>query len=165
MKSVTIEFTLNGAKTKVTIPPNITLVRMLRSELGLTGTKIGCNKGECGACAVLIDGKSINSCLVLAPQVDGREVITIEGLEKDGTIHPIQEAFIEEGAIQCGYCIPGMVISAKALLDNNPAPNDDEIRVGISGNLCRCTGYTKIINAIRSAAKKLQKTTRGGKKK
>lgn len=163
MKEVSIEFTLNGSRTKATVPANMTLARMLRDRLGLTGTKIGCDKGECGACAVLIDGKSMNSCLVLAPQVDGREVTTIEGLERDGKAHPIQEAFIEEGAIQCGYCIPGMVISAKALLDANPDPSDDEIRAGISGNLCRCTGYTKILTAIRSAAGKLQKNRGEGK--
>jgi aerobic carbon-monoxide dehydrogenase small subunit len=163
MKEVSIEFTLNGARTKATVPANMTLARMLRDRLGLTGTKIGCDKGECGACAVLIDGKSMNSCMVLAAQVDGREVTTIEGLGKDGKVHPIQEAFIEEGAIQCGYCIPGMVISAKALLDGNPDPSDDEIRVGISGNLCRCTGYTKILTAIRSAARKLQEN-RGERK-
>jgi len=156
MNEIPIEFTLNGSRTRATVPANMTLARMLRDRLGLTGTKIGCGKGECGACAVLIDGKSMNSCLVLAAQVDGREVTTIEGLEKDGKVHPIQEAFIEEGAIQCGYCIPGMVISSKALLDGNPDPSDDEIRVGISGNLCRCTGYTKILKAVRSAAKKLQ---------
>lgn len=157
MKTVTIEFTLNGAKKKVTVPSNMTLVHMLRDELGLTGTKIGCDKGECGACTVLINGRSINSCLVLAAQVDGREVTTIEGMEKNGRVHPIQEAFIEEGAVQCGYCIPGMVMSAKALLDKNPGPTDEEIKVGISGNLCRCTGYTKIINAVRAAAEKLKK--------
>lgn len=157
MKEVDIAFTLNGARTRVTVPANTTLVSLLRDRLGLTGTKIGCDKGECGACAVIIDGRSVNSCLVLAAQVDGREVTTIEGLEKEGKVHPIQEAFIEEGAIQCGYCTPGMVISAKTLLDGNPDPSDDEIRVGISGNLCRCTGYTKIFAAIRSAATKLEK--------
>lgn len=162
MKTVSIEFTLNGAKTKVAVPANMTLVHLLREELGLTGTKIGCDKGECGACAVLIDGKSMNSCLVLAAQVDGKEVTTIEGLENEGKLHPIQEAFIEEGAIQCGYCTPGMVISAKALLDRNPDPTDDEIKTGISGNLCRCTGYTKIVNAVRSAAQKLKNAGGGG---
>ncbi|MDP8248826.1 MAG: (2Fe-2S)-binding protein [Candidatus Tritonobacter lacicola] len=162
MKTVNIEFTLNGAKTKVTVPANMTLVHLLRKELGLTGTKIGCDKGECGACAVLINGKSMNSCLVLAAQVDGKEVTTIEGLENEGKLHPIQEAFIEEGAIQCGYCTPGMVISAKFLLDRNPDPTDDEIKTGISGNLCRCTGYTKIVNAVRAAAQKLKNAGGGG---
>jgi len=125
----------------------------LRDDLGLTGTKEGCGKGECGACTVLIDGKPVNSCLMFAYQANGSKVTTIEGLEENGELHPLQEAFVEEGAVQCGFCTPGMIMAAKAILDANPKPTREEIRQGISGNLCRCTGYVKIINAIEAAAK------------
>lgn len=138
------------------VPATRTLLEFLREDLGLTGTKEGCGKGECGACTVLLDGKPVNSCLVLAYQADGREVLTIEGLERDGRLHPIQEAFVTEGAVQCGFCTPGMIMSARALLGVNPSPTRDEIRRAISGNLCRCTGYAKIIKAIEAAASRLK---------
>jgi carbon-monoxide dehydrogenase small subunit len=124
----------------------------LRDDLNLTGTKKGCDQGSCGACTVLVDGKPINACLVLAMEVDGREILTIEGLSKGKELHPLQEAFIHYGAVQCGYCTPGMILSAKALLDENPCPTEEEVRVAISGNLCRCTGYRKIVDAILSVS-------------
>ncbi len=155
---VEISFVLNGKPTTISVPPNITLLDLLRDYLHLTGTKKGCEIGECGACMVLLDGEAVNSCMVLAPQVEGREVVTIEGLAPDvGKLHPIQEAFIEAGAVHCGFCTPGMVISAKALLDKNPSPTEEEIKMAISGNLCRCTGYRQIIEAIKLAAKKMSK--------
>lgn len=148
MENTQIKFILNGEAVEVSAPPSLTLLKLLRERLGMTGSKPGCERGECGACTVLLDGDPVNSCLILAPQVEGREVITIEGLADGDKLDPIQEAFISESAIQCGYCIPGMVISAKALLNRNPHPSRDEIKRAISGNLCRCTGYTKIIKAI-----------------
>ena len=153
-----ITFTLNGKLTTISVPPNITLLDLLRDYLHLTGTKKGCEIGECGACMVLLDGEAVNSCMVLAPQVEGRTVVTIEGLAPEpGKLHPIQEAFIEAGAVHCGFCTPGMVISAKALLDKNPSPTEEEIKLAISGNLCRCTGYRQIIEAVKLAAKKMSK--------
>nr|WP_246566046.1 (2Fe-2S)-binding protein [Tissierella simiarum] len=125
----------------------------MRDKLRLTGTKEGCGEGECGACTVIMDGVSVNSCLVMAFQADGSNILTIEGLEEEGKLHPIQKAFIEEGAIQCGYCTPGMIMSVKALLDKQPYPSREEIRKGISGNLCRCTGYNKIVDATEMAIK------------
>jgi len=148
---------LNGKAVRVETPPAFTLLRLLRERLGLTGTKPGCERGECGACTVLLDGEPVNSCLILAPQVEGREVLTIEGLADGDKLNPIQEAFIEKSAVQCGYCIPGMIMSATALLDTNPEPSRDEIKTAISGNLCRCTGYTKIIRAIEVAAERIRK--------
>ncbi len=148
MENVQIKFILNGEAVEVSAPPSLTLLKLLREKLGLTGSKPGCERGECGACTVLLDGDPVNSCLVLAPQVEGREVITIEGISDGEKLDPIQEAFISESAVQCGYCTPGMIISAKALLNRNPSPSRDEIKRAISGNLCRCTGYTKIIKAI-----------------
>jgi carbon-monoxide dehydrogenase small subunit len=132
------------------------LAKVLREQLGLIGTKISCEQGECGACTVIVDGKAVNSCIVLAPEVDGCEVLTIEGLAQHGELDPIQTAFIEEGAVQCGYCTAGMIMSAKALLMENPDPTDPEIREALAGNLCRCTGYQRIVQAVSSAAKKLQ---------
>lgn len=155
MEEIKVKFILNGEEVKVKAPPSLTLLKLLREKLGLTGTKVGCERGECGACTVLIDGQPVNSCLVLAPQVEGKEVQTIEGLVQEDKLHPLQEAFIEESAVQCGYCIPGMIMAAKALLDKKSDPNRDEIKRAISGNLCRCTGYTKIIKAIESAAMKM----------
>jgi carbon-monoxide dehydrogenase small subunit len=133
------------------VRPGETLLHVLRERLRLTGTKEGCGKGECGACTVLLDGKPVNSCLVLAFEVDGREVVTIEGLGR-GELHPLQRAFVEHGAVQCGFCTPGLILAAKALLDEDPDPDEAAIRRGIAGNLCRCTGYVKVVDAIRAAA-------------
>ena len=152
----TIGFVLNGESIQVEIEPHLTLLQLIREKLGLTGTKEGCGMGECGACTVLVDGSAINSCLFPAMEVEGRNVTTIEGLaDTQGNLHPIQKAFIENGGIQCGFCTPGMVLSAKALLDENPSPTEEEIRNSISGNLCRCTGYAQIVQAIKAATEKL----------
>jgi carbon-monoxide dehydrogenase small subunit len=151
MKQITI--TVNGKSYELRVKPWATLLDCLRDDLGLTGTKEGCGLGECGACTVLMDGTSVNACLVMAPEADGKEIITIEGLAQGDTLHPIQAAFVKHGAIQCGFCTAGMVLAAKALLDENPDPTDEEIRRGIAGNFCRCTGYTKIFTAIRAAAR------------
>jgi carbon-monoxide dehydrogenase small subunit len=156
MKDVKIAFVLNGQKVEVSAPPSLTLLKLLRERLKLTGAKAGCERGECGACTVLIDGEPVASCLVLAPQVEGKAVETIEGLARDGRLHPLQEAFVRESAVQCGYCIPGMIMAAKALLDRNRNPSREEIKRAISGNLCRCTGYVKIIRAIETAAAKMR---------
>ncbi len=148
-----IRFTLNGEHVEMEIEPHLTLLQLLREKLELTGTKEGCGMGECGACTVLLDGKTINSCIFPASEAEGRDVTTIEGLtDAQGNLHPIQKAFIEYGAIQCGFCTPGMVLSAKALLDENPKPTEEEIRNGIAGNLCRCTGYLQIVQAIKAAS-------------
>jgi len=154
MKKCHITFQLNGIITEVLVNPNQTLVGMLRDDLGLTGTKYGCGEGDCGACTVLLDDEPVNSCLVLAPQVDGRKVTTIEGLADGEKLHPLQESFVEKGAIQCGFCTSGMILSAKALLDREPHPSELDIRTAISGNLCRCTGYQKIVEAIAAVAEK-----------
>lgn len=143
---------VNDAPVKLRVYPNVTLLHILRNELRLTGTKEGCGIGECGACTVIIDGKTVNSCLVLAPKIQHRNILTIEGLGNKNELHILQQAFIEHGAVQCGYCTPGMILSAKALLDNNPTPTREQIKIGISGNLCRCTGYQQIISAIESVA-------------
>lgn len=153
MSKLSINFVLNSQKISVQVESDRRLVDFLRDEMGLTGTKIGCGEGDCGACTVIIDGQTANSCLVLAPQIDGKEVTTIEGLGSYEDLHPLQEAFIEEGAVQCGFCTPGMLLSAKTLLDVNPNPKRDEIIRSISGNLCRCTGYTKIAKAIEKVVK------------
>lgn len=145
-----IRLTVNDREVEIAVEPNMTLTDLIRYELGLTGTKKGCETGDCGACTVLLDGLPVNSCLVLAVQADGAKVETIEGLQKEKGLHPIQDAFVEHGAIQCGFCSPGMILSAKHLLDKNPKPDVSEIRAAISGNLCRCTGYQKIIEAIKS---------------
>ncbi len=147
-----IELKVNGEIREVVIEPKTTLLELLREDLGLTGTKKGCDTGDCGACTVLIDGKPTVSCLTLAIEVQGKDILTIEGLAQDGQLHPLQQTFIDHFAVQCGYCIPGMILSAKALLDKNPRPTEEEVREGISGNLCRCTGYVKIIEAIMAAA-------------
>ena len=147
---------MNGKKQEFDVPVEWTLLRLLREGFHLTGTKCSCAEGECGACTVILDKEAVTSCIVMAVDVDGREVTTIEGLEQDGHLHPLQEAFIAVGAIQCGYCTPGMIMSAKALLDKNPHPTDEEIRVGMSGNLCRCTGYDKILEAIRMVADQIK---------
>jgi aerobic carbon-monoxide dehydrogenase small subunit len=152
----TLTFNLNGESVQMEIEPHLTLLQLLRDKLELTGTKEGCGMGECGACTVLLDGKTVNSCIFPAIEVDGKSVTTIEGLtDAQGNLHPIQKAFIEYGAIQCGFCTPGMVLSAKALLDENPKPTEAEIRTGIAGNLCRCTGYLQIVQAIKAASERM----------
>ena len=154
MSNMDVSFKLNGTKVSVSVPSDTLLVDLLRDELGLTGTKVGCREGECGACTVLIDGDPFNSCLIPAFKVSGREVTTIEGLEKDdGTLDILQQAFMAEGAAQCGFCTPGMILNAKALLNKNPDPDVGEIRQALSGVLCRCTGYRKIVEAVKTAAK------------
>ena len=156
MKKI-IDFTLNGREVSAEVESHKMLLQVLRDTFQLTGTKDGCGQGECGACTVLVDGKSINSCLYPAFEVEGKSVTTIEGLVGEGNkLHPIQEAFVENGGIQCGFCTPGMIMSAKALLDENPDPTDEELKKGISGNLCRCTGYVQIVDSIRKAAKSLK---------
>jgi carbon-monoxide dehydrogenase small subunit len=148
-----ISFILNGERIEVEIEPHLTLLQLLRDELELTGTKEGCGMGECGACTVLLDGRTVNSCIFPALEVEGMSVMTIEGLaDAKGGLHPIQKAFVDHGAVQCGFCTPGMVLSAKALLDENPKPTEEEIRNGIAGNLCRCTGYLQIVEAIKAAS-------------
>ena len=149
----TIEFVLNGKAVQVEVPAHWTLLRTLREKLGLTGTKEGCGTGSCGACTVLINGQAVNSCLVLVSEVAGKEITTIEGVAQDGKLHPLQQAFIDQGAVQCGFCTPGLILTAKSLLDVNPNPTEPQIREAIAGNLCRCTGYDKIVRAIMSAAK------------
>jgi carbon-monoxide dehydrogenase small subunit len=155
MSKVMMELTVNGQRHELAIEPNRTLLELLREELGLTGTKQGCGEGDCGACAVRLDGEVVNSCLVLALEAAGREVVTIEGVARGGQLHPIQQAFIDVGAVQCGYCTPGMILVAQALLEDNPEPDEHEVRRAISGNLCRCTGYQKIVEAILEAARRL----------
>ena len=150
MSKKSLQLTINGEPYELTVEPRTTLAELLREELHLTGTKEGCGIGMCGACTVLLDGKAIKSCLVLALKANGKEITTIEGLAAKGDIHPLQKAFIDHGAIQCGYCTPGMILSAKALLDENPHPTEEEVRMAMVGNLCRCTGYVKILEAILS---------------
>ena len=147
-----ISVNVNGIPHRLEVPSSQTLLQVLRNGLGLNGTKEGCGTGDCGACTVLLDGKPVNSCLVLAIDAEGHEVTTVEGLEKEGKLHPLQAAFVEEGAVQCGFCTPGMLMTAKGLLDENPHPSEGEIRRGIAGNLCRCTGYVRIVRAIQRAA-------------
>ncbi len=156
-KTIQIRIFINGKEYNPIIPIGLTLLEFLRKEIGFLGTKNGCNSSHCGACTVLLDGKAINSCSILAVQADGKQITTIEGLSKDNELHPIQEAFVDEGAIQCGFCTPGMIMSAKDLLDNNPKPSDFEIKEALSGNLCRCTGYTKIIKAVKTASERINK--------
>ncbi len=148
---VKIRLNVNGRDYDLEIEEDKRLLDVLREELGLIGVKEGCSEGECGSCTVIMDGLAVNSCMVMAFQADGSKILTIEGLEEDGVLHPIQQAFVEVGAVQCGFCIPGMILAAKALLDKNPDPTEAEIREGISGNLCRCTGYNKIVQAIEKA--------------
>jgi carbon-monoxide dehydrogenase small subunit len=148
MKSVLIKTTVNGRHFDLEVLPNSTLLDVLRNQLGLTGTKRGCEVGECGACTVLMDGQAVNSCLVLAPQIDGREILTVESLASGTALHPLQESFLDHDAVHCGFCTPGMLMSAKELTDHTPNPSEEEIRTAISGNLCRCTGYQQIVDAI-----------------
>jgi carbon-monoxide dehydrogenase small subunit len=147
---------LNGRETSAEVEPRLLLAHMIRDVLGLTGTHIGCDTSSCGACTVILDGRPIKSCTLFAVQADGREILTIEGMLRDGQLHPLQQGFHEQHGLQCGFCTPGMILSAYALLQRNPSPSEEEIRWGISGNLCRCTGYQNIVAAIQSAAGKMQ---------
>ena len=149
-----IYVTVNGIDEQVVVPSNMTLMRMLRESLALTGTKNGCSAGECGACTVLINGEPVNSCMVLAADCDGAEIVTVEGLAGDKQLDPIQDAMIEAGGVQCGFCTPGILISSRALLDRNPNPSEDEVREALVGNLCRCTGYVRIIESVKAAARR-----------
>lgn len=155
MKKSIVSFTLNGEPVDVATDDNTTLLDLLRDHIGLTGTKKGCEEGECGACTVIVDDRPVNSCITLARDVAGSNIITIEGLAQDGVLTPIQQQFIDQWAFQCGYCTPGMIMSATALLNRNPHPTEIEIREAIEGNLCRCTGYQKIIEAIQIAAEQM----------
>ncbi len=157
IQAMDINFTLNGKEYKLNVPTNAVLLDVIRDKMHLTGTKEGCGRGECGACTILFNGRSVNACLILAPQADGAEIVTIEGTDVERKLLPIQKAFVEEGAIQCGFCTPGMVMSSLYLLNKNPNPSTSEIREGLSGNLCRCTGYVKIIKAVERASKDIGK--------
>jgi aerobic carbon-monoxide dehydrogenase small subunit len=157
MSKEKIQIEVNGKMVTLEVEPDDLLVDVLREDLGLTGTKVGCRAGECGACSVILNGKVVTSCLIPAMKADGGKITTIEGLEKDGKLHPLQKAFVEKGAIQCGFCTPGMLLSAKNLLDQNPAPTLEEMKIAISGVLCRCTGYQKIIHAIHVASEAIRK--------
>ena len=153
-----VKFQVNGERRELDASPTKSLLDVLREDLFLTGTKRGCDSGECGACTVIMNGKAVNSCLVLATELDGSEIITIEGLGRSaGNLHPLQKAFIEKGAVQCGFCTPGIIMTAKAFIDTNPEPTEEEVRDAISGNLCRCTGYTKIVNAILAGAEEVRR--------
>ncbi len=152
METRMISFDINDRHINMTVPVHRTLLEMIREDIGLTGTKEGCDEGECGACTVIMDGRAIHSCCTLAVNADGKKIITIEGLQREDELDPIQQAFIDAGAVQCGYCTPGMIMSAKALLDENPEPTEEEIRTAIEGNICRCTGYERIVQAIALAA-------------
>lgn len=156
-----ITFVLNGEEKHMDVSPGLKVVDLLREDLGLTGTKEGCGAGECGACTILVDGENRLSCLMLAAQLEGRHVTTIEGLYRggNGELHPLQQAFIEYGAVQCGFCTPGMVLASVSLLEKNPHPTREEIREGLSGNLCRCTGYVKIVDAVEAAARQAERDT------
>lgn len=149
-----IQLTVNAKQYEVAIEPRQSLLQVLREELHLTGTKEGCSEGECGACTVFLDGKPVDSCLIFGLEANERQVTTIEGLASDDTLHPIQQAFVEHGGAQCGFCTPGMILATKALLDANPNPTEEDIRWGIAGNLCRCTGYVKIVEAIKAVAQR-----------
>jgi carbon-monoxide dehydrogenase small subunit len=150
-----LTMTINGEAVRLVVEPSAMLIDVLRGRLGLIGVKEACGKGECGACTVLLDGKPVPSCITPAMKALDKNVLTIEGLGSPGKLHPIQQAFIDHGAVQCGFCTPGMILSAKALLDGRPRPTEDEVRVAISGNLCRCTGYVKIVEAVLSAAERM----------
>jgi carbon-monoxide dehydrogenase small subunit len=153
-----IQISLNGKNMTLEIPAHRLLLDLLRDEIRLTGTKEGCGTGDCGACTVLLNGQPVNSCLIFSGELDGAEIVTIEGLKIGPELHPIQKAFIKDGGAQCGYCTPGMLVMIKALLDENPNPNEEEIRFALSGNLCRCTGYVKIVEAVQDAAAELRST-------
>ena len=152
-----IRLTVNGKDYEVQVKPSATLLDVIREDLGLTGTKEGCGVGECGACTVIIENKAVNACIMLAIEANGKNITTIEGLADGGKLHPVQQAFVDNGAVQCGFCTPGMVLSAKNLLEKNPKPTEGQIREALSGNLCRCTGYQKIVEAVQAAAKSAKK--------
>jgi len=154
LQTIPIQCTVNGESWAGSVPPNMRLLDFLREVLGLTGAKAGCGEGERGTCTIILDGQAVNSCLLLAAEADGHEILTIEGLARGAQLDPLQEAFIEAGAVQCGFCIPGMILSAKALLMENPEPVEVDIKRALAGNLCRCTGYTKIIKAVQAAAER-----------
>lgn len=156
VEAIKLQLSVNGEPRYLVVDPYKTLLYMLREDLGLTGTKDGCREGECGACTVLLDDKPVNACLVLAGQLTGRDVVTIEGLSRNGQLHPLQRAFVESGAVQCGFCIPGSIMSAVALLNENQDPTEEEIRQALVGNLCRCTGYVKIVESVARAAKEMR---------
>ena len=154
--TVSVDLEVNGVPQSLRVKTSALLLNVLREDLGLKGTKRGCDQGQCGACTVLLNGRPVLSCILLAVQADGKKITTIEGMTPEGKLHPLQEAFVAEGAAQCGFCTPGMILSGRALLDKNPDPTDDEIRQALSGNLCRCTGYTRIIRAVKKAAQKMR---------
>lgn len=156
MKNIELALVVNGRKEELSIPPNRTLLEMLREDLQLTGAKEGCGHGECGACMVILDGRTANSCLILAAELEGASVVTIEGLKQGEQLHPVQQAFIDRSGMQCGFCTSGQVLAAKALLDEKPNPTPDEIRDGMAGSFCRCTGYTKIFDSVAAAAELLR---------
>jgi aerobic carbon-monoxide dehydrogenase small subunit len=159
MSTVPVRLTVNGEQHEMEVEPRLLLVHLLRDRLGLTGTHIGCDTSNCGACTVHVDGDAVKSCTVLAVQADGAEVKTIEGMAPDGGLHPLQEAFWEDHGLQCGYCTPGMIMAAADLLARNPNPSEEEVRKGLEGNLCRCTGYHNIVKAVQDAAKAMRGTT------
>ena len=154
---IDLNFNVNGKNVEITVDDSLRLLDILRDELGLTGTKEGCAIGECGACTVIMNGEAVNSCIILAAQVDGSEIETVENLEKNEVLSKLQDAFLDNGAIQCGFCTPGMLMSAKALLDKNPTPSEEEIKTALEGNLCRCTGYIPILNSVKDAVEKIRR--------
>ncbi len=160
MTGVLVSTTINGDPVEFACPPDETLLDALRDRVGLTGAKEGCGTGDCGACSITLDGRLVCSCLVLGVEANGRKVTTVEGLVEDGNLHPLQDKFIEHAALQCGICTPGFLVAAKALLDRNPNPTEEEIRYALAGNLCRCTGYDKIVRAVQAASKEMRKKKR-----
>jgi len=160
VKRIHLSVTVNGTAEQLAIPPNRTLLELLREDLQLTGAKEGCGHGECGACMVVLNGKTVNSCLVLAAEVEGADIVTIEGLKQGDTLHPVQQAFVDRSGMQCGFCTSGQILAAKALLEENPHPSREEIREGMAGSFCRCTGYTKIFESVETAAELMRNHTR-----
>jgi len=152
-----VQFIINGEQVEVDVEPRRTLLQVIRDDLGLTGTKEACDSGECGSCTVLVDGIPVYSCLILAVEAEGKDILTVEGLMEGEKLHPLQEAFRDYGAVQCGFCTPGMLLTAKAFLEGNPRPTEEEVRAAIAGNICRCTGYVKIVEAIQAAAENVRK--------